>query len=89
MDHTGRDQHSTVVDDSTGKPTGVQLPVVAQDALKAAGLSLKGSTRGANGGSGTAQVADTLFANVNQQAYFVSAAATVVLPMFKKLDKLL
>ena len=87
MDHTGRDQHSTVIDDSTGEPTGVQLPVAVQDALKAAGLSLKAPTRWANGGSGTAQVADTLFAHVNQHAYFVSAAATVVLPMFKKLDK--
>lgn len=87
MDHTGRDQDSIVIDDSTGKPAGVPLPGPVQDALKAAGLGMEAPTRGANGASGTAQTPGTLFANVNQQAYFVSAATTVVLPLFKKQDK--
>jgi len=87
MDHTGRDQDSIVIDDSTGKPAGVPLPAAVQDAMKSAGLSLEAPTRGANGVAGTAQAPGTLSANVNQQAYFVSAVTTVVLPLFKKQDK--
>jgi hypothetical protein len=87
MDHTDRGQTSVVIDDSTGKPAGVPLSAAVQDALKAAGLPLESPTRGANGAAGSASSPGALIANVNQQAYFVSAATSVVLPWFKQQDK--
>lgn len=87
MDHTDRGQTSIVIDDSTGKPAGVPLPPAIQDALKAAGLALETPARGANGVAGSATSPGALIANVNQQAYFVSAATSVVLPLFKQQNK--
>jgi hypothetical protein len=87
MDHTDRGLTSIVIDDSTGKPAGVPLPTVVQDALRATGLSLETPTRGANGVAGTMALPGALVANVNQQAYFVSAATSVVLPLFKREGK--
>ncbi|HEY2254880.1 MAG TPA: alkaline phosphatase family protein [Variovorax sp.] len=87
MDHTDRGQNSIIIDDSTGRPAGVPLSAAMQDAMKAAGLGLEAPTRGANGASGNSTTPGTLSANVNQQAYFVAATTTVVLPMFKKQDK--
>ena len=87
MDHTDRGQTSIVIDDSTGKPAGVPLSAAVQDALKAAGLVLETPGRGANGVAGSASAPGTLVANVNQQAYFVSAATSVVLPLFKQQGK--
>lgn len=87
MDHTDRGLNSIVIDDSTGKPAGVPLPTAVQDALKAAGLALETPTRGANGMAGSAAAPGALVANVNQQAYFVSAATSVVLPLFKQQGK--
>lgn len=87
MDHAGRGPESIVIDDSTGKPAGLPLPAAVQDALKAAGLGLEAPTRGANGSSGAARSPGTLSANVNQQAYFVAATTTAVLPWFKSQGK--
>ncbi|GLQ91277.1 alkaline phosphatase family protein [Dyella acidisoli] len=87
MDHTDRGQNSIVIDDSTGQPAGVPLPSAVQEAMKAAGLSLVAPARGVNGDHGSFNVAGTMAANVNQQAYFVSAATTVVLPLFKRQNK--
>ncbi|MGJ7511027.1 alkaline phosphatase family protein [Variovorax sp. GT1P44] len=87
MDHASRGPESIVIDDSTGKPAGVPLPPAVQDALKAAGLGLEAPTRGANGSSGSARTPGTLSANVNQQAYFVAATTTAVLPLLKSQSK--
>ncbi len=87
MNHTDRGQTSGVIDDSTGKPAGVPLLPAIQDALKAAGLGIETPTRGANGASGSASAPGTLVANVSQQAFFVSAATSAVLPWFKQQDK--
>jgi hypothetical protein len=84
MDHTDRGQASIVIDDSTGKPAGVPLPASIQDALKAAGLPTETPPRGTNGSAGSSTAPGTLSANVNQQAFFASAATNVVLPAFKK-----
>jgi len=87
MDHTDRGQTSIVIDDSTGKPAGVPLPAAVQEALKAAGLAPEAPGRGANGVAGSASAPGTLVANLNQQAWFVSAATSVVLPLFKQQGK--
>jgi hypothetical protein len=87
MDHTDRGQTSIVIDDSTGKPAGVPLSTAVHDALKAAGLVVETPGRGANGVAGSASAPGALVANVNQQAYFVSAATSVVLPLFKQQGK--
>lgn len=87
MDHTDRGKASIVIDDATGKAVGVQLPSSVQDALTVAGLPLETPTRGANGNPGSAKTVGTLSANVNQQAYFASAATNVVLPWFKQQGK--
>jgi len=87
MDHTDRGQGTIVIDDSTGKPAGVPLPGAVQDALRAAGLATEAPSRGLNGGSGSASQPGTLVANVNQQAYFLSAATNVVLPGFRQQGK--
>jgi hypothetical protein len=87
MDATDRGATTLVIDDATGKPAGVPLLPEVAAALKAAGLPVEAPTRGVNGAPGTAQVRGTLAPNVNQQAFFVSAATTVVLPWFKQRDK--
>jgi hypothetical protein len=87
MDHTDRGQASIVIDDATGRPGGVPLLPAMQDALKAAGLGLETPGRGANGSAGSSTVPGTLVPNVNQQAYFVSAATSAVLPWFKQQGK--
>ncbi|MBV8620803.1 MAG: alkaline phosphatase family protein [Curvibacter sp.] len=87
MDHTDRGQNTIIIDDSTGKPVGVPLPETIQKLLTANGLPVEAPTRGANGSAGNAKTPGTLAANVNQQAFFVSAASTAVLPYFKSQGK--
>jgi hypothetical protein len=78
-----------VIDDKTGTADGVPLPKAVQDALEgpSIGLGSKTPSRGWNGDSGTAVRPGTLSANIVQQAYFISAATNVVLPMFKSNGK--
>lgn len=87
MDHTDRGQASIVIDDSTGKASGVPVPAAIQDALKAAALPPETPTRGANSNSGSASAPGTLTANVYQQAYLLSAATSAVLPWLKQQNK--
>jgi len=87
MDHTDRGQASIVIDDSTGKASGVPIPAAVQDALKAAALPPETPTRGANGNSGSASAPGTLTPNIYQQAYLLSATTNVVLPWLKQQNK--
>lgn len=88
FDHTARSgQDSILVDDSTGRPGGIPLSEELRTRLGAAGLPLQTPTRGANGQAGTAEVAGTLAANVEQQAYFADVATKAILPLFKARGK--
>ena len=88
FDHTERSGAVTIIfDDSTGGDHGIPLSPEIKDALTAAGLPLKAPTRGANGNRGDANKPGTLVANVEQQTYFATVAAKVVLPLFKARNK--
>ena len=88
FDHTERSgQHTVVLDDSTGRPTGIPLSDEVKARLVQAHLPLETPTRGENGKAGTAAEAGTMVANVQQQRYFADAAAKVVLPLFKERAK--
>jgi len=88
FDHTERSGAVTIIfDDSTGGEHGIPLSPEIKDALTAAGLPLKAPTRGANGNRGDANKPGTLVANVEQQTYFATVAAKVVLPLFKARNK--
>ncbi|MBA9064064.1 hypothetical protein GGQ91_003465 [Methylobacterium fujisawaense] len=88
FDHTARSgQDSILVDDSTGRPSGIPLSDDLRTRLDAAGLPLQAPTRGANGLAGTADSPGTLAANVEQQGYFTDVATKAVLPLFKARGK--
>jgi arylsulfatase A-like enzyme len=91
FDHTDRtempDQHSIVVDDSTGTKNGVPLSDEMKEALTKAGLPLVAPSRGDNAKAGDARTPGTTVANVAQQAYFADVATKVVLPLFKARNK--
>jgi len=88
FDHTERTGENTViVDDATGSATGIPLSQAMKDALTAAGLPIVAPSRGANGKAGDFKTPGTTTANVDQQSYFASVAAKVVLPMFKARNK--
>jgi hypothetical protein len=84
FDHTERSgEHTIVVDDATGSPSGIPLSQAIKDALAAAGLPLVTPGRGENGNIGTFEKPGTKVANVAQQEYLAKVATDVVLPMFK------
>ena len=84
FDHVDRAGAPTIiVDDATGRASGIPLAPEVSDALQQASLPLTAPTRGANGDTGTMSKPGTTVANVAQQNYFVDVAAKVVLPMFK------
>jgi type I phosphodiesterase/nucleotide pyrophosphatase len=84
FDHTNRDGAPTIIfDDWTGSEHGIPLSEDIIDALSRAGLPLKAPARGENGKPGNATTPGTQVANVEQQAYFATVAAKVVLPLFK------
>jgi len=88
FDHTERSGELTItIDDSTGAAGGIPLSQPVKDALTAAGLPLATPPRGDNGNAGDDKKPGTNVANLVQQGYFASAAAKVVLPMFKARNK--
>lgn len=88
QDVTAREGEKTVVvDDSTGHPGGIPLAARWIEALKAAQLPTAAPGRGANGAAGTATVAGTHVANVEQQKYFTDVVGRAILPAFKKANK--
>lgn len=88
FDHTERTgQQTIVIDDVTGHPGGIPLSIEMQDRLKRAELGVQAPTRGHNGDAGTFERAGTLEPNLEQQNYFLGAAAKVVLPLFKERGK--
>ncbi len=88
FDHQERSgQQTVVIDDSTGKDSGIPLSDDIKARLTAVGLPTATPGRGANGQSGDFQKAGTLEANVAQQQYFLDATTKVVLPLFKERAK--
>lgn len=88
FDHTERTgQNTIIVDDSTGGPVGIPLSQEIQDRLKAVGLPLVATPRGANSVAGNMTTPGTTTANTAQQDYFASAATRAVLPLFKDRNK--
>ena len=84
FDHTDRTGSPTIlVDDSTGRASGIPLSQEVQAAITAAGLPLAAPSRGDNGKAGTATTPGTTVANITQQGYFADVATKVVLPLFK------
>jgi len=78
---------TVVIDDETGKASGIPLSAEVTDRLKAANLPLAAPSRGANGDRGDVNKDGTLSANVVQQDYFAAVASRVVLPMFRDRNK--
>ncbi|MDQ2686595.1 MAG: alkaline phosphatase family protein, partial [Armatimonadota bacterium] len=85
-----------IIDDSTGRPTGVPLRASVTAALARAGLSATAPNRAngaaanspqSNGFSGSSTVPGTRAANVVQQQYFTSAITGAILPAFKNSGK--
>ncbi|MBN9488071.1 MAG: alkaline phosphatase family protein [Alphaproteobacteria bacterium] len=87
FDHTERRGQTIVVDDSTGKKSGVPLSEEFTKRLAAAGLPAETPPRGDNSKAGNAKTPGTLVANLGQQKYFVDVASNAVLPMFKERGK--
>ncbi len=84
MDHTERTgQKTVVVDDSTGKASGVPLSDEVKAQFAAAGLPVQAPSRGDNGKAGTNVDPGTTVANADQQAWFADVATKAVLPLFK------
>lgn len=71
-----------IIDDRSGDVGGVPVPKETVAAIKAAGLDWPTPDRGLNDGSGSAIMAGTLSANVEQQDWFAKVATEVVLPRF-------
>jgi len=85
-----------IIDDTTGRPTGLPLPAGIAQALADAALAAKSPdrTNGAppksqqsNGYTGNCTLAGTLVANTVQQQFFADALTRVILPRFKAADK--
>lgn len=88
FDHTDRSGEGTIIiDDSTGKPSGIPLSPAVRERLTAAGLPAETPARGANGKSGDMNTPGTLEANRAQQDYFVDVTSKVILPLFKERGK--
>jgi arylsulfatase A-like enzyme len=88
FDHTDRTGRQTViVDDQTGRASGIPLSPEVVAALQKAGLAPQAPSRGENGKSGDAKNPGTLVANVEQQNWFTDLAIKAVLPMFKDRHK--
>ncbi|HWX84593.1 MAG TPA: alkaline phosphatase family protein [Xanthobacteraceae bacterium] len=85
QERTGNE--TVVIDDETGKASGIPLSAEVTDRLKAANLLLAAPSRGANGDRGDVNKDGTLSANVVQQDYFAAVASRVVLPMFRDRNK--
>jgi hypothetical protein len=84
FDHTDRTGAPTIViDDATGRPSGIPLSPEVRAAMAAAGMAPAAPSRGANGRAGTAAAPGTNVANVAQQDWFADVATKIVLPLFK------
>jgi arylsulfatase A-like enzyme len=82
FDHTERSgQHTVIIDDVTGRPTGIPLSDEVKQRLTAAQLPLQTPERGDNAKPGTK------VANVVQQAWLTDVVTKALLPMFKERDK--
>jgi len=88
QDSSARDGRSTIlIDDATGTPNGVPLAPEVAAAIAAAGLPAATPPRGENGRIGTFETPGTTSANGPQQAWLVSVATRVLLPLFKSRSK--
>jgi arylsulfatase A-like enzyme len=86
-DMTARDGKSgIIIDDSSGSPPPDTLPYAPgiAAAIKAAGLPAIPPSRGPNGSAGGYDKPGAKTANVEQQDWFTTVAADVILPRFKK-----
>jgi hypothetical protein len=81
---TSRDGKGTIIiDDGTGRPSGIVLSAEIAAAIQATGLPVEAPSRGANDRAGSATTPGTLTANIDQQAWFLDVATKVLLPRFK------
>ncbi len=88
QDVTQRDGRGTIViDDDTGKPTGIPLAPEIAAAIEAAGLPTTAVARTANAQIGDFQHPGTTTANTDQQDWFLAVVTRVLLPRFKTADK--
>ncbi len=88
FDSTARDGRQTIiVDDSTGRPSGIPLSDEMTKRIAAAQLPAQAPTRGANGDAGSNVKPGTTVANITQQAWFTDVIAKAVLPIFKERKK--
>ena len=76
-----------IIDDTTGRPSGLPINPEISAALKDAGLPTETAARGDNAKVGDAKTPGTKVANVEQQAYFTDAITKVILPRFKAAGK--
>jgi arylsulfatase A-like enzyme len=85
QDVTARGQGTIVIDDATGWNTGEGVPLAPEvsTAIKAAGLPTVAPDRGLNTWPGAYNMPGVQVANIEQQDWFVSVAAKVLLPRFK------
>lgn len=84
FDHTSRDGgESVIIDDATGKESGIPLAPWVKEGLDAQGLPTEAPGRLTNKDHGDFKTPGTRDANVVQQGYFVQALTDVVLPKFK------
>ena len=85
---TARDGGKTIViDDNTGKPGGLPLAPDIARAIRAQGLDPVAEDRGLNGDPGDYSRSGVHVANVQQQNWFTTVAAKVLLPRFKDANK--
>ncbi len=88
FDHQERSgQQTIVVDNSTGRAGGIPLSDEVRRRLLAAELGVQAPTRGQNAPAGTFNQPGTLFANIDQQDWFVHVTTDAVLPLFKERGK--
>jgi len=88
QDVTARDgKGSIIIDDNTGGPDGLPLPADVTSQIKALGLDAAAPDRALNSDPGTYIRSGVHVANVEQQNWFATVAAQVLLPRFKAANK--
>jgi predicted AlkP superfamily pyrophosphatase or phosphodiesterase len=86
-----QDDDAIIIDDTTGNPAGIPLPIDLSTAIDKAGLALDAPLRTNgyaensfwnNGNAGNASIPGTRTANITQQQWFADVTTQVLLPRF-------
>jgi arylsulfatase A-like enzyme len=80
-------ESTIVIDDQTGKASGIPLRPQVSQLLTQKSLPLKAPSRGDNGQPGDSKTPGTKSGNIHQQQYFVDVTTKVILPLFKQRQK--